>query len=105
MASESPELRYSSLQKMVVCTVGLLDGISDGTSVGKLDACSLGLLEGIEVVGDALGILDGLRVGAGDDGGLLGRTDGVSVVGIPLGVELGCAVKMSVGDRVGLEEG
>ncbi len=101
MASESPKLRYSSLQKIVVWTVGLLDGISVGTS----DACSLGLLEGIDVVGDALGILDGVRVGAGDDGGLLGRTDGVYVVGVPLGVELGCAVKMSVGDRVGLEEG
>ena len=76
MASESSELRYSSLQEIVVCTVGLLEGISDGIpdgiSVGTSDACSLGLLEGIEVVGDALGVLDGVRVGAGDDGGLLG---------------------------------
>lgn len=90
---------------MVVWTVdGLFDGTPDGIEVGTSDACSLGLFEGIEVAGDELGKLDGLEVGSGDDGVVLGRRDGAFVVGISLGLVLGCTVKLSVGDAVGLED-
>ena len=108
MASESPEVKSSwSSQTMVVRSLledGLFDGMAEGIDVGKSDACSLGLFEGIDVVGVELGALTGLKVGTGDGGVVLGRRDGTSVVGISLGIELGCVVKLSVGDAVGLED-